>query len=290
MSMKRYLRIYLVLTKVGIPVLVTLSCTTGFLIAGGGSKALGIAAAVGIYLLASGAAALNQYQDRDIDRIMTRTKRRPIPSGALAPRSALVIALVLICVGLGVLLFFTNVLSFFLGLFALGWYNFFYTYGKRKSAFIFLPGGIIGAIPPMVGYGAAGGSIGDPHILALSAFLFVWQVPHFLLILLRHQRDYERAGLPLITDHFSTRRVRRIVSVWIVLTALAPFLPSLFGIVRSALANSLLFAASLYLVWDATRRAGREGEAPFLKTTFIEVNAFALLVLLVLSLDTLLAR
>jgi protoheme IX farnesyltransferase len=288
--MTRALRIYLNLTKVGIPVLVTLSCVTGFLLAGGDFRRGGLAATAGIYLLASGAAALNQYQDREIDRLMERTKRRPIPSGALRSRDALWIALALIAAGLGILFFGTNALSFFLGLLALAWYNLFYTYGKRKSAFIFFPGGLIGAIPPMVGYSAAGGRIDDPHILALSAFLFIWQVPHFLLILLRHKRDYERAGLPLITNRFSTQKMRRIVSVWIVLTALAPLLPSLFGLVRSPLANFLLFAAALYLVWDATRRAGKEGDTSFLKTTFIKVNAFALLVLLVLSLDKLFSR
>jgi protoheme IX farnesyltransferase len=285
---KRALRIYLTLTKVGIPLLVTMSCLTGVLLAGGDGG--GFAAVAGIYLLASGAAALNQVQDRDIDRLMERTKRRPIPSGALGAREAFVIAACLIASGLAVLLLGTHTLPFLLALLALVWYNVVYTYGKRKSAFIFLPGGLIGAIPPLVGYTAAGGDIGNPQILTLSAFLFIWQVPHFLLILLRHRRDYEKAGLPLITDRFSREKIGRILSVWIVLTALAPLIPVLLGIIRSMPANIALFVAALYLVWDAARRTGKERDTSLLRKTFMEVNSFALLVLIVLSLDTLLAQ
>ncbi len=286
--MMRSIKALVRLTKPGIPLLITMSTITGFVLASGGPMDGLLPTAAGIFLLASGAASLNQYQDRQIDALMERTKRRPVASGEIASRTALVFSLLLICSGGAVLYTRSSVPALIIGFTAMVLYNGVYTYHKRKSAFAFLPGAVIGALPPVAGWTAAGGFIGDSRIIAIAAFLFIWQVPHFLIILLRYQDDYGKAGLPLITDVFTVRQLKHILSLWIIATAVSSLILPLFVPLTSRVIIICLFAAALWLTHDAAKFLKSEDQSPVFRKAFLEINAYALLVLLLLSIDSIL--
>jgi protoheme IX farnesyltransferase len=228
---------------------------------------------------------MNQYQEREIDALMTRTKGRPIPTGRLTPRQALVIALVTMFSGALVLWLGSGPVALALGLFAAFWYNGVYTYLKKKTRFAAIPGAVIGAVPPAVGWAAAGGSPLDPKILALCFFFFIWQVPHFWLLLLSYGRDYERAGLPSLTTIFTTDQLSKMTFVWILATAVTCLLIPLFGTVRTTLTSLLLLGATSWMVWNATRFVKARGERLSFRWAFREINIYALVVISLLSLD-----
>jgi protoheme IX farnesyltransferase len=273
------------LGKGRIALLATLSTTAGYLLAADRLSLAVLVPTFGLFLLACGSSAMNQYQEREIDALMTRTKGRPIPTGRLTPRQALVIALVTMFSGALVLWLGSGPVALALGLFAAFWYNGVYTYLKKKTRFAAIPGAVIGAVPPAVGWAAAGGSPLDPKILALCFFFFIWQVPHFWLLLLSYGRDYERAGLPSLTTIFTTDQLSKMTFVWILATAVTCLLIPLFGTVRTTLTSLLLLGATSWMVWNATRFVKARGERLSFRWAFREINIYALVVISLLSLD-----
>ncbi len=153
---------------------------------------------LGIYFLSSGSFALNQYQERDIDKKMKRTKNRPIPSGCLKPLKALVFSLVFISLGLIVSSFVSWKVTG-LGLMTLIFYNVFYTLiWKKQFPFAAIPGAIPGAMPFVIGYTAASDIVFDLTNVYFFLVMFFWQMPHFWALALRYQEDYRKAGIPVL--------------------------------------------------------------------------------------------
>ena len=185
-----YLRDFFSLVKIRITSMVMVTTAFGYLLAKGFDFWL-FPCLLGTWLLAMGSAALNHWQDKEIDEKMQRTKERPLPAKRLKDAQVLTIAFLLIFSGSGLLLLY-SLLPFLLGLLALLWYNGIYTYGKRWSPFFVIPGSLIGAIPPLMGWFAGSGTFSlSFSILFLTTFLFFWQIPHFWLILLLHYEDYQ---------------------------------------------------------------------------------------------------
>jgi protoheme IX farnesyltransferase len=282
---QRYLKIFLDLSKGRIALLAALSSATGYILAADSVSLAIVFPTVGLFLLACGSSALNQYQEREIDSLMKRTKGRPIPSARITPPQALVIALLSMLSGSLILLVGSNVVALGLGLFAAFWYNAIYTPLKKRSPFAAIPGALVGAIPPAVGWAAAGGSPFDPKILALCFFFFVWQVPHFWLLLLVYGKDYEEAGLPSLTSIFTVGQLSQITFVWILATAVTCLLIPLFGTVQTTITNLSLLGLTLWLVWGATRFFRARGEELSFRSAFREINIYALAVISLLSLD-----
>jgi protoheme IX farnesyltransferase len=280
------LKIVLELSKVRITVLASLTTATGYFMAARELTISVVLPTAGIFLLACGSSALNQYQEREIDAVMRRTRQRPIPSGRVSPRAALAVALALMSFGTLVLWLGSNPTAAVLGLVAVAWYNGIYTYLKRVTNFAAVPGAVIGGIPPAVGWAAAGGGLLDPRILALSFFFFVWQVPHFWLLLMRYGRDYEDAGLPSLTAVFTSGQLSRVTFVWIAATAVTCLLIPLFGAVRSVLVSLGLLAAGGWLVWNAVGLLKPSEESLPLRLPFREINILALVVICLISLDS----
>ncbi len=286
--MKQSLKTLLELSKFKISAFSTLSTTIGYVLASGRLSLEMLIPTTGILFLACGSATLNQYQERGFDAAMLRTQKRPIPSGKVKPGTALLVSLSLIFIGGAVLFFGTNLLAFSLGLLAVFWYNGVYTFLKTKTAFAVVPGALIGSIPPAVGWVAGGGSIADPQLWILAFFFFIWQVPHFWLLLLLFGEDYQRAGLPTLTSVFSRPQLRRITFVWIAGTAMACLLIPLFGLVRFSLVNFGLVALALWLIWNSAKTLiARAGKSSF-GFAFKEINIYALAVLLLISMHRLL--
>ncbi len=167
------------LSKIGISLPVALTAGAGCLLASPYPGTRLLLCSAGVFLLACGSCGLNQYQERGIDRLMGRTKDRPLPSGRLTPNAALRASSAMIFAGL-LVLFHAGSGALALGLFAVFWYNVVYTPLKRKTAFSVIPGALIGAVPPPSGMGVRRGRYRrSPHMggglfllpLASSSFL-----------------------------------------------------------------------------------------------------------------------
>ncbi len=275
------------LGKMKISLLATLTAATGYLLATGKITIHMLLLTAAVFLLASGSCALNQYQEREIDRLMERTKSRPIPSGRLNPEAVLWIAMGLIFSGCLILFYGTTFLGLILGLLAIFWYNLIYTPLKQKTAFAAMPGALVGAIPPVLGWVTGGGSMLDPRIWGVSLFFFIWQIPHFWLLLLDFSKDYEKAGLPSITKIFSTEQVKRIVSVWLLWTGASSFFLPLCGFFNSFSVRLFLMTATCWLFWNAIIFLRSYPQRICQKPIFTNLNIYALIVTLLLSLDKL---
>ncbi len=149
-------------------------------------------------LAAGSANAINQYLDRDIDELMTRTRRRPLPAHAVEPHRAVVFGIVLGVVSIVLMAWFVNLVAAFLTLLAIAFYVFVYTMLlKRTTTQNIVIGGAAGALPPVIGWAAVTGSVALPAVL-LFALVFYWTPPHFWALSLRIRRDYEAAGVPML--------------------------------------------------------------------------------------------
>lgn len=273
------------LIKARITILVALTTMTGYLIAQGAISARLFFAVLGTFLLSCGASALNEYQERHLDALMTRTQHRPLPTGAIGSRAALLIAIGISLLGVVILWLGTNITAMMLGVLALLWYNAIYTPLKRKTAFAVIPGALIGAIPPVIGFVSAGGALTDPRIIIVALFFFIWQIPHFWLLVIIHGQDYQRAGLPSMTQVFTQAQLSRITSMWMIATAMTSFLLPLFSVVQWPGINLVLIVASVWLIWKALLFFLPIKNKPTAGSAFKFINTYALVVILLISLE-----
>ncbi len=197
---------------------------------------------VGGTLAAGSANAINQYLDRDIDLLMARTRRRPLPAHAVEPEQALAFGILLGIVALSVLAVFVNLVAAFLTLLAIGFYVVVYTAMlKRTSTQNIVIGGAAGALPPVIGWAAVTGNVGIPALF-LFAIVFYWTPPHFWALALRITKDYAAAGvpmLPVVRGTAETTRQILLYTVLLVLLSLLFFVVAQMGLVYLAAAVAL---------------------------------------------------
>lgn len=206
-------------------------------------------------LIAAGTAALNHYIERDSDRFMRRTASRPLPSGQLQPHKALWFGVGLSVAGAIDLYFTAGFLASALGVLTCVSYLLAYTPLKKRTVWATFVGAFPGAIPPMIGWAAATGSL-DRGAWLLFGIVFLWQFPHFYSIAWMYREDYARAGILMlpVVDRAGTRTFRQIISFAIALVGVS-LLPALMGlaggryffgalVVSTALVQVCLWAAS----------------------------------------------
>jgi len=242
---------------------------------------------IGTLLLACGSAAFNHYQERNFDSLMTRTKHRPIPSGKISAKQTLFLGFCFSLIGSLILFLGNGIVPLLLGLIALVWYNLIYTPLKRINPFAVVPGSLIGAIPPLIGWTAAGGDVFDLQILIVAFFFFIWQIPHFWLLMLFFDEDYKQAGFPTLSKHFSNEQISRITFIWMLSISVACVGLPLFQIVNSPLINFGLIITGIWLTWHAARILLRSEERFSLMNAFKSINVFALIIIVLLSIDNL---
>jgi protoheme IX farnesyltransferase len=238
---------FLELTKPRITTLVLVTAAVGYAVGAGRGldPAAFLALLAGTAMVAGGASALNQFAEREADARMDRTRHRPLPAGRVTPGEALAFGLAASGVGL-VLLATINALTAALGAAALASYVLAYTPLKRVTSLCTVVGAVPGAIPPLMGWAAARGSL-SAGAWALFAVLFLWQLPHFLAIGWMYREDYARGGFPMLTvldaDGASTGRQMMLYSAALVpVTLLAGALASAgAGYLWSAIALGLVF-------------------------------------------------
>jgi len=308
----KWVGIFLELGKFRITVAVTLTTGLGYLMARRGVGVEIFKPLLGTLLLAAGASALNQCQEVALDARMERTRRRPIPAGQIDRTTALFLAVLTLLGGLYVLTSVgTHAVELLvLSLAAVAWYKGLYTYLKRVTPFAVVPGAVIGAIPPLIGFVAAGGDVLDPVIVLVSGFLFVWQVPHFWLLMILVENQYAQAGLPTLGRSFSRAQLHRVTFMWILAAAVCGIVfPAMMRgqvllpwNVVIVLASCWLATVAVSVLWAA--RAAEVGiggpnftepardkqgtggtQASVFRKAFVRINIFALIFVLSLSLS-----
>ncbi len=241
---------------------------------------------VAILLLASGSGALNEAQEWWLDAKMDRTAKRPIPLGKLSPVEGTLVATGFILFGLVLLLYFAqNSLPFILGISAVFIYNAIYTPLKRISPYAAFPGAFIGAIPPAIGWTFAGGALMHPQNLALSTFFFIWQMPHFWLLLILFENDYRKAGFPLLTDKLTTQQISRISFMWIIALVFCGLSIPFFGEKFNVATFPIMLILGVYLLIRCSKLLLLVQQNSFYRTAFIQLNAFVLFVMILLSVN-----
>jgi heme o synthase len=197
---------------------------------------------IGTYAVISGARALNQYLERDVDALMQRTCHRPIPSQRLTAEQVLTFGVLCACAGLLCLLYWVNTLTAVLETIALTAYLFLYTPLKQRSALCTLVGAIPGSIPAMVGWTALYGTL-TPSAWLLAAILFLWQLPHFLAIAWVCKDDYARANFQFLTSNDPTGwRTGSQILLYVAALLCTTLLPTMLGT-----AGSMYFLGALIL-------------------------------------------
>ncbi len=235
---------YVELTKPRITSLIVLTAAAGFCLGSPGplNYVLLLHAMIGIALLSSGIGTLNQFIERDLDRLMRRTAERPLPSKRLLPAEALWFGVLLTAGGEVYLTAFVNTLSAVLGLTIIAGYLFLYTPLKTRTSLSTAIGAFPGAMPPFIGWVAARGQV-DLGAWVLFAILFLWQFPHFLAIAWMYREDYGRAGILMLPVVEPDGRVtgQQIIAYTLMLLPIS-LLPTVIGI-----SGRIYFVAALVL-------------------------------------------
>jgi protoheme IX farnesyltransferase len=207
--------------------------------------ALGLASA-GTALVAAGAAAINQVDERDLDRLMVRTRQRPMADGRMSVTQGRAVAAVFAGLGLATLWLGANPTAALVALTTLLIYAFVYTPLKRRTSLSTIVGAVPGALPPLVGWAAARGTLAGAEPWTLFALMFVWQLPHFLAIAWLYRDDYARAGLPMLSvvDRHGGVTGRQ-AALWATLLVPVSLLPFLFGLTAGVYAIGALVCGVL---------------------------------------------
>jgi protoheme IX farnesyltransferase len=256
---------YIALTKPGILTLLLATTLAAMMVAAAGLPSFRIVMAtmLGGLLAAGGANALNCYIDRDIDKVMSRTRHRATASGEITPQNALIFGLTLTVLSVLILGFGTN--WFAAALSALG--SFYYVvvysyYLKRRSEQNIVIGGTAGAIPPLVGWAAVTGSLSVAPVL-MFAIIYYWTPPHFWALALLKQGEYDRAGVPMLPLVAGEEETRKQVLLYTGLLVSVSLLITPFGLgeiyLVSALVLNAIFAGLAYALYrKGTKKIARQ--------------------------------
>jgi protoheme IX farnesyltransferase len=247
-------RQYYELTKPRVVALIVFTAVIGMFLAVPGLPPWreAVIGAVGIWLAAASAAAINHLIDARIDAVMARTAHRPLPTGALSPRQVLVFALVLGALSMLLLVLFVNPLTAWLTFASLIGYAVVYTgWLKRATPQNIVIGGIAGAAPPALGWAAVTGEL-HPHALLLVLIIFVWTPPHFWALAIFRRDDYARAMIPMLPVTHGVEYTRWHVLFYTVLLVIATMLPWLTGMSGLFYLGGALVLGAAF-VWYAVR-------------------------------------
>jgi heme o synthase len=243
------------LLKLRVSLAVVLSTAVGYVMVSHSADTLLFIVSAGVLLMAMGSAVLNHVQEHRRDSLMERTRSRPVPAGMITPPAGAILGTALAISGLLLLLLFAGPMPATLGLTTLLLYNAIYTPLKALTPYALLPGSLVGAIPPAIGFAAAGGNIFNPHLITVCLFFFIWQVPHFLLLLLKYGDEYLNAGFKTLNRYIPTRALAAITLVWMTALAISAMILVTTGVISHtpyviilAISSATLFIASIPIV------------------------------------------
>ncbi|MET0979719.1 MAG: heme o synthase [Candidatus Saccharimonadales bacterium] len=252
--MRETIKLYYSLTKPGVLYGNALTVAAGYFLAAQGviDFALFLAVFIGSSLIIASACATNNYLDQDIDAIMDRTKKRALVAGDIKGYQAVVFAIILGVLGLGILIAYTNLLVVILGIIGFITYVVFYgMLSKRLSIHGTLVGSISGAIPILAGYSAVGGTIDIGGVLVFI-ILFAWQFPEFYSIAIYRSKEYKAAGIPVLPVVKGLRRTKIEIFIYTIIFVISSLLLTIFdytGVIYFA----VMLAFGLYWIWLALK-------------------------------------
>lgn len=276
---------FIVLTKFVLSFAVSLSALFAYIMAKGEIGTDMFIATFAVLLVAMGVSTLNQYQEYKEDALMERTKHRPVASGKWSPRSAVIIAAILIISSLALIYDLLGYIGVDLFLFSFLWYNFFYTPLKKKSALAVVPGAILGVIPPAVGWLAAGGSLAQPEFFALGLFYFIWQIPHFWLLVMLHYGDYAGAGYPTAMRLFGKMSLQRLTYYWLMLTIMTGyFMVTVFQPASTVIIGILILTGLLAFI-SSLQLLTKDFDLKRARKVFWQINLAFLGTVILISID-----
>lgn len=278
------LKIISELIKYKVSLAVSFTSATGYFVFSHQIDFRVIALLFAVFLLASGASALNECQEYRFDALMDRTKNRPIPTGKISINSAWIISIAFTIAGLVLLFLIFNTTTAFLGFSNIIWYNVIYTNLKRISPFAVVPGSMVGAIPVLMGWTAAGGYVFDKSIIFIAFFIFIWQIPHFWLLMFKYGKQYEDAGFKTINQTMSPDVLRIVIFSWVLGTSASSMLVPLFLPTLSIPLFLIIFALNIiFIIFFIRLSFGNIAETNF-RRSFMSINIymFAFMIMMII--------
>ena len=276
---------FLSLTKFVLSFAVSLSALFAYIMAKGETGNEMYVATFAVLLVAMGVSSLNHVQEYKSDALMERTKNRPIASGRWSPMTGVYIGSILVILSLVVIYDLLGMIGLNLFLFAFIWYNLVYTPLKKTSALAVVPGALLGVVPPAIGWLAAGHSLMEIEFYALGMFYFIWQVPHFWLLVMLYYGDYDNGGYPTAMRLFGKNTLQKLTFVWLIFTIQAGyfmvtiFQPQSVVIIALLILTAVLgFASSLQLLFKTF-------ELKDARKIFYQINLAFLVTIILVSID-----
>lgn len=270
------------LSKLIISVSVTLTTFTGYVVAGHqlDFRLLGILS--GVFLLSAGACTLNHILEKDTDALMPRTMNRPLPSGRISVTEAKTWASVFLIAGTMLLISFSNVECAGLGLINVAWYNLIYTPLKKRSVWALFAGTVTGVIPFFMGTVAVDGEFPKTAHLFIAFYLFLWQIPHFLLLVSKYGKEYEQAGLASFSKFSSDKKIINLAYLWMLACCVASLLLPYFGFTRSPFSTLAIlittFGVILMVAFGILTNNNQNFKTPFITTNLMQLSLMLTLV------------
>lgn len=257
------------LLRLPLSAMVALSALTGALAAAPYVPGLKLwSVAWGVFLLSAACSVLNQVQERFTDALMRRTCSRPLACGAITPGMGMAIGLLLASCGLGLLLATSGTTATLLGLMATIWYLTVYTPLKRVSSLAVVAGTPCGALPPLIGWVAAGGDPLDPRPLALALLMVLWQVPHYWLLAMPDREELRRVGFKVLPGKLTSHQLLNLSHFWTLGMITTTLLLPVLHLVRLPILQGLIAGLAIAFAFWSTRMQR--------KTLFIEKSAHKL--------------
>lgn len=283
-----WIKIISELGKVRISLPIALSAYTGYALKTGQFDSLAGWLMLGVFLMSCSSGAINHLQEYKTDALMPRTQKRPIPSGKISPMTAAWVALAYFMAGGLVLLAFFPILVFLTSFLTLVSYNLIYTPLKKVTAFAVVPGSLVGALPPYIGWFAGGGDLVNSQIFWVGLFFFIGQIPHFWLLLLMFGKEYELAGFPSLHKVFSDNQIKRLSFTWILATVATSIVVAL-TILKSDAARYLLLIYIFYVLISLSQSILLKQDINA-RSAFFKLNFLYLLMMIILIADSLFAE
>lgn len=279
------LRDYLELTKIKIMLPVCLTGFTGYFAYDPHLSFRLVFTTFGVLLMAIAASILNQIQEVELDVKMNRTHLRPLPAGRIRLDQAIIFFFINLLTGTFIVYEAGNLNAVLIGLITILWYNGVYTYCKRITAFAVVPGAITGALPPFIGWVAAGGGLLDKPVIFIGFLIFIGQVPHFWLLILKYGEEYKKAGIPNLADIFSKLQINRLTFSWVVSSVFAALFLCYFEVIQNKLIIGILIAASVIIIWQFFALIKIKRETKNSRKYSVLLDSYFLLVLLMIIAD-----
>lgn len=284
-SLLSWIKIIFELGKVRISLPIALSVLVGYTLKTNGMGGEVWMLVSGVFLMSCSSGAINHIQEYKTDALMPRTRNRPLPSGKISLKGAFIVSFLFFAYGAYILLVSFPPIVFFTSLLTLLAYNVIYTPLKKITAFAVVPGSLVGALPPYIGWFAGGGAFTDERIVWVALFFFIGQIPHFWLLLLMFGKEYSLAGFPSLNSVFNDNQIKRLSFTWILATIATAFIVAM-TVLKGSTTMFFLLLYIFYLLFSLTGGILIKKDIP-VRASFLKLNFLYLLMMILLILDSL---